>query len=359
MPDESDCVICARGGPLDAVLELDASIVTVPADHDPLDYACVVARSHVVEPFELPGLQRRRYWEEIMCTARALQQVTGASKINYEIHGNTIPHLHTHLFARNPDRSATREELVEAIEAGPPTPPAATDDPIDVYDDMSSRFEQQAEDGFYNAHYDRPTVLDLCGDVSGLRIGELGCGPGFYLAELRQRGADVVGVDGSAALLALARARVGAEVELFEHNLERPLTMLDDASLDGVLMALVHHHVDDRIGLLREIRRALKPGGWLVLSTSHPVADWLASGGSYFTVERTRAVFALDGGTWHVPFWRMPMATVLGEVLEAGLLLERLVEPVPPADREPLDPRLHRRLMLEPGFLALRARRPA
>ena len=358
MRDEPDCVICARGGPLDAVVELDASIVTVPADRDPLDYACVVARSHVVEPFDLPGLQRRRYWEEIMRTARALRRVTGASKINYEIHGNTIPHLHTHLYARNAARSPTRKELAAAIDA-PPERAASTADVVAVYDNMSTDFEQQLAEGFYNVHYDRPTVLDLCGDVRGLHLAELGCGPGFYLAELRRRGAQVVGLDASAELLTLARARVGDDVALFEHNLERPLTMFPEASLDGVVMALVYHHIDDRVGLLREVFRALKPGGWLVLSTSHPVSDWLASGGSYFTVERTRAVFALRGRMWHVPFWRMPMATLLDEVLGAGLVLERLVEPVPPADREPVDPRLHRRLMLEPGFLALRALRPA
>jgi diadenosine tetraphosphate (Ap4A) HIT family hydrolase len=30
----------------------------------------------------------------------ALQAVTGAVKLNYEIHGNTIPHLHTHIYPR-------------------------------------------------------------------------------------------------------------------------------------------------------------------------------------------------------------------------------------------------------------------
>jgi len=32
--------------------------------------------------------------------SKALHEVTGAIKLNYEIHGNTIPHLHMHLFPR-------------------------------------------------------------------------------------------------------------------------------------------------------------------------------------------------------------------------------------------------------------------
>ncbi len=47
--------------------------------------------------------------------------------------------------------------------------------------------------------------------------------------------------------------------------------MFDDESLDGVVSALVYHYIHDRMGVLREIRRALRPEGWLVLSTSHPV----------------------------------------------------------------------------------------
>lgn len=32
--------------------------------------------------------------------AEVVQKITGAVKLNYEIHGNTIPHLHVHLLPR-------------------------------------------------------------------------------------------------------------------------------------------------------------------------------------------------------------------------------------------------------------------
>lgn len=37
---------------------------------------------------------------DVQLYARALKAVTNAVKINYEIHGNTIPHLHIHLYPR-------------------------------------------------------------------------------------------------------------------------------------------------------------------------------------------------------------------------------------------------------------------
>ena len=40
------------------------------------------------------------FMEDVQRVARALHKVTGAVKINYEIHGNSMPHLHVHLFPR-------------------------------------------------------------------------------------------------------------------------------------------------------------------------------------------------------------------------------------------------------------------
>ncbi len=37
---------------------------------------------------------------DVQKASKALKKVTGAVKINYEIHGNSMPHLHVHLFPR-------------------------------------------------------------------------------------------------------------------------------------------------------------------------------------------------------------------------------------------------------------------
>ena len=38
--------------------------------------------------------------KDLQRVSKALHAITGAVKLNYEIHGNTIPHLHVHLFPR-------------------------------------------------------------------------------------------------------------------------------------------------------------------------------------------------------------------------------------------------------------------
>lgn len=98
--DVGHCPICRESEPLDLVAELAASWVTAPRSAPLPGYACVVARRHVVEPFELPADERVQFWEDVLVVAKALTSVFHPIKMNCEIHGNTIPHLHVHLFPR-------------------------------------------------------------------------------------------------------------------------------------------------------------------------------------------------------------------------------------------------------------------
>lgn len=226
-----------------------------------------------------------------------------------------------------------------------------------LFDAFAEEYERHAADGPYNALYDRPAALDLLGEMAGLRILDAGCGPGLYAEELVARGAEVVAFDESPEMVRLARRRLGERSDVREHDLGRPLDWLDDESFDAALMALVIHHVDDRVPALREMRRVLRPGGRLVVSTHHPTSDWLRLGGSYFSVEPIEEDW--HNGRWHVRYWRQPLDRTCAEFAEAGFLIERLIEPLPHpemADRWPED---HEKLTTEPGFIAFRLLKPA
>jgi diadenosine tetraphosphate (Ap4A) HIT family hydrolase len=64
-------------------------------------YVCVMSRRHVEEPYDLDDAGA--WWAECMLVARALSAELRPRKMNYEIHGNTVPHLHLHLFPRTDD----------------------------------------------------------------------------------------------------------------------------------------------------------------------------------------------------------------------------------------------------------------
>lgn len=60
----------------------------------------VLIKKHYVNFEDIPSDEMAGYMREIQLAAKALRKVTGAVKINYEIHANSLPHIHCHLFPR-------------------------------------------------------------------------------------------------------------------------------------------------------------------------------------------------------------------------------------------------------------------
>ncbi|HEX4864046.1 MAG TPA: HIT family protein [Acidimicrobiales bacterium] len=94
------CPICAAGEPFDVVGALRTVWITAAPDAPLPAYVCVVAKRHVDEPYQLPPEEMLAFWDESMLVARTLAGLVAPRKMNYEIHGNTLPHLHLHLYPR-------------------------------------------------------------------------------------------------------------------------------------------------------------------------------------------------------------------------------------------------------------------
>jgi diadenosine tetraphosphate (Ap4A) HIT family hydrolase len=65
-------------------------------------YACLVFKRHVVELHDLSEDEGAAFMRDVRLLSAAVQRVTGAVKLNYEVHGNTVPHLHMHFYPRYP-----------------------------------------------------------------------------------------------------------------------------------------------------------------------------------------------------------------------------------------------------------------
>lgn len=221
------------------------------------------------------------------------------------------------------------------------------------YDEFADEFLEHAQDGFYNAYYDRPACLALLGDVAGKRVSDAGCGPGLYAAELVRRGAQVVGFDQSPRMVEICAERV-PQGEFHVHDLADPIGWLPDGSVDLALLALALEHIDDRVAALAELHRVLRPGGALVLSTMHPFGNWLRHDGSYFDA---RVIEETWRAGWQVRYWVAPLEQLCAEICQAGFMIERLTEPRPLDEAAGINPAWYERLTREPhGFIAFRLR---
>jgi ubiquinone/menaquinone biosynthesis C-methylase UbiE len=102
----------------------------------------------------------------------------------------------------------------------------------------------------------------------GERILDVGCGPGYYVAELAERvgeGGSVVGVDLSAPMLAVAGRRCEGLPNTEFHEGEATALPVEDESFDAVVSVQVLEYVADVEAALGEIQRVLRPGGRVVL----------------------------------------------------------------------------------------------
>ena len=104
-------------------------------------------------------------------------------------------------------------------------------------------------------------VLGLAGLASGMRVLDAGCGNGVYLAALRQRRVNALGCDLSPGML-----RGSAHPALI--NADVTALPVRDSAFNVVLAAHLLDLVPDRRAAIRELRRALAPGGACVAVTT-------------------------------------------------------------------------------------------
>jgi SAM-dependent methyltransferase len=210
------------------------------------------------------------------------------------------------------------------------------EDEVDVpptdYDGFADAYAAENESGLFNAYYERPEMLRLAGDVSGLRVLDAGCGSGPLTAALQARGATVTGFDVSAAMVDLARRRLGEDADLHVADLGEPLPFAD-ASFDLVVASLVLHYLQDWSGPLAELRRVLRPGGRLQVSVNHPAAYRLVyPEADYFALTRYSEDYDLAGRSVVLTFWHRPLHAMADAFAAAGFRITTISEPPPAPD---------------------------
>jgi ubiquinone/menaquinone biosynthesis C-methylase UbiE len=189
-----------------------------------------------------------------------------------------------------------------------------------------------------NEELEQPALARLLLPVAGTSVVELGCGDGTLARRLAAAGArEVLAVDSSRRMLAIAADRPHPRVRYLHSDIET--LRLPATSADRVVSSLALHYVSDYRGLIHRVAGWLSPGGQLVFSIEHPIctaaspmSGWRSVGGTTvwpvdsYSDESTRTQQWL-GCTLHKHHRRL--TTLIGGVLDAGLVLTGLDEPWP------------------------------
>jgi len=111
----------------------------------------------------------------------------------------------------------------------------------------------------------RRALVDWIAAAPGMRILDVATGTGMVACAHATRGAQVVGLDQSEAMLAGARARLTRSPELASRLTlmqgEAETLPFADGEFDALSFTYLLRYVDDPVATLRELARVVKPGG--------------------------------------------------------------------------------------------------
>lgn len=169
----------------------------------------------------------------------------------------------------------------------------------------------------------------LLGPGSGLCL-EVGCGTGIHAAQLRSLGWTPVGIDLSHGMLCHARGRLPIAQANAEH-----LPFPDD-SIPAVVSVMVHTDMPGYPAVLREVARALRPGGLFAHIGVHPCfcggftdrsdLDAVVIRQGYLDSHWTKTSWTDKGVRAKVGAAHWPLPELLKAFLDADLSLEGFAE---------------------------------
>lgn len=190
---------------------------------------------------------------------------------------------------------------------------------------------------------------------------EIGCGEGRVTRSLAKRSDAVVGIDTSPTLVADALAADNDSSYVVGDATMLPFR---NESFDTVVAYNSLMDLNDMPHGIAEARRVLKGGGRFCVCIVHPLRDagqfmtdevdapFALS--NYFESRRYEDSFERDGLQMTFTSWRYPLGDYADALERAGLLIERIKEPLPDPSKKPELKRAQR----IPMFLFLRALRP-
>jgi SAM-dependent methyltransferase len=194
--------------------------------------------------------------------------------------------------------------------------------------------------GGVDAEYEDQILPLVASHVRGARrVLDVGCGEGQVARRIADLGAQVVGFDPTWSQVSAARERAGGPAYARARAEAIPAR---SGAFDAVVVCLALEHVEAFETALGEVSRVLAPAGRFVLVLGHPLLQapgsaWIdddASGVRYWRIgaylDDDVVVDSVAPGIDFV-FIHRPLSRYVHAMGQAGLVIEDMAEPPPPA----------------------------
>jgi len=131
---DAGCVMCDKYGAAGPrlIAELETARAFLHEDQFFPGYVLLVLRRHATELYELGAAERRTHLEEVSRVAQAIARAFQPVKMNYELLGNQVPHIHWHLVPRLSTDPDLRAPIWRVDHRPAPLAPAAARERIEL-----------------------------------------------------------------------------------------------------------------------------------------------------------------------------------------------------------------------------------
>jgi 2-polyprenyl-3-methyl-5-hydroxy-6-metoxy-1,4-benzoquinol methylase len=144
-----------------------------------------------------------------------------------------------------------------------------TENDINDWNRIAATYSSKAgtqEDTIYRMF--RPVIWQSLDPVDNAAVLDVGCGSGWLCHFIHSAGGKVIGVDGSAALLKIAREAYPS-ICFVEYNLANGLPTFD-IQFDRIVANMVLMDISDIQPVIAAIRKVIKPQGKFIFTLPHP-----------------------------------------------------------------------------------------
>ena len=175
-------------------------------------------------------------------------------------------------------------------------------------------------------------IFELLGDIKGKRIADVGCAAGFFSFQLVEKGANVIGIDASADMVACAREKQstkGIPAGVLSFVCADVLKMSEKGTspegFDVALAADLLNNIEDLDRALEELNKILKHGGTLLIAIPHPQK---VDGPEYFVQHWIRRGYKFVEITHPVDLYHRPIIDYMLGLSKAGFKITESREPL-------------------------------
>jgi SAM-dependent methyltransferase len=178
-----------------------------------------------------------------------------------------------------------------------------------------------------------PWLLEVIGDVSGLRMLDAGCGEGYVARILSKQGAKVTAIDIAEGLVKVAQAKdLEGLIDYQVANLSEPLPGYTQ-HFDLIVSNLVLNDVYDYQGFITTLGEVVKPQGRVVLSMNNPYSYVVRKHiTDYFDTGKAFPYRGMVSEGVKVHFYQRTLEQYLNAFFKVGFQLAQLID-VPTPER--------------------------